>query len=386
MKQIITSLLDFDLYKISMLQVYYHFENATDCEFVFVCRDGDVVFTDDMCNEIDRQIRMLENLVFKKCDLEYLEKLGWFKEGFLRYLSGFGLFQKDVKTSFSNGKLFIRIKAPIVNATLYETYVLSIVSEVYHKMTDKYPDESWGMGIARLAEKCKKLNVAGMKFADFGTRRRYSKDWHENVVKYLSEHCTGFVGTSNVYLARLCNVKPIGTMAHEWIMCHQAFTNIDRSERMALDRWLKFYEGSLGTALTDTLTTDHFLKVFNGTLARAFTGVRQDSGDPIEWGWKMIRHYGKLGIDAKSKTLVFSDSLNFEAMDKIHKEFKDVADVSFGIGTNLTNDLGVKPLNIVMKMMNCNGYPLIKLSDCEGKIMCEDENMKRFVKNHIIGR
>ena len=388
MRQIITSPLDSDLYKFSMLQVYYHYENATTATFVFACRNKDVKFTKEMYDEICQQIEHLTFLRYMSDELGYLAKLGWFKDNFLRFLSGFRLEAMDVKTSLNDGNMEIRITAPIVSATMYEVYVLAIVSEVYHyyKMKEYNQDVKTlhSEGMKRLEAKAKRINeIEGLPFTDFGTRRRFSKEWQAIVVEYLAQNCKGFVGTSNVYLAKQLGLKPIGTMAHEYIMSCQALTSLDRSEKMAMERWLKFYEGNLGTALTDTLTTDHFLKIFNGTLARAFTGVRQDSGDPIAWGYKMIAHYEKLGIDPKTKSFIFSDSLNLELMIKIWLEFKGKALVSFGIGTNLTNDLGVIPLNIIIKMMECQGFPLIKTSDTAGKIMCENEKYKEFVMDYL---
>ena len=384
-KPIINSLCDLDYYKLTMMNFVYYYESNAQVKYKFTCRKK-VDFTDSF-EEIKEQVRMLGDLRFTELELEYLSKIPYFRESFIRYLRGFSLNPNDVTIEKNGVDLDITIEGPWVNTILFETLIMAIISEVYFKR--KFRGESYKdvrrEGRKRLDEKIQFLmELKGknlISFAEFGTRRRFSQVWQEEVVMALKKSgYSGFVGTSNVYLAMKHRLKPIGTMAHELLCAHAGFTRPDKSVKLALKRWLEFYEGNLGTALTDTYTTDHFLKDFNGTLARGFTGVRQDSGDPIEWGYKMINHYNELGINLKLKNimLLFSDGLDFKSALKIHKEFNPLAKVSFGIGTDLTNDMGEDALNIVIKMVECEGFPLIKISDSPGKTMCEDEEYKSF--------
>ena len=226
-------------------------------------------------------------------------------------------------------------------------------------------------------------------FSEFGLRRRLSAEAQELAVRILAENKypdSVFVGTSNVYLAKKYNVTPVGTMAHEWIMCigqgnHKH--NPAYSNWYALDHWVKEYGILNGTALTDAITTDCFLRDFQLTYATLFSGVRHDSGDPYEWGDKMIAHYESLGIDPKTKTLLFSDSLDFDRADKLRTYFKDRAKVAFGIGTYIANDTDVPALNIVMKTTECNGQDVAKLSDVEGKGMCKNPEYIKYVQRCI---
>ena len=212
-------------------------------------------------------------------------------------------------------------------------------------------------------------------FSEFGLRRRYSGEMQDWIVGELAHGVSSentFVGTSNVYLAKKYGIKPVGTMAHEYIQvvgqAHHEH-NPAYSNHYMMKYWVREYKTDNGIALTDTITTDCFLRDFDKTYATLFSGVRHDSGDPIKWGWKMIDHYKSLGIDRMTKTLLFSDSLDFEKATKIREVFKDVCRVAFGIGTYISNDTGVEPLNIVMKVVEANGSPVAKLSDVAGKTM-----------------
>ena len=276
---------------------------------------------------------------------------------------------------------------------MYEIPVLAIVNEVYFRMAYNYEEllESFK---TRLYDKIKFLTNGTYKigtFSEFGLRRRLSAEAQELAVKELCEHNKDYVdsycvGTSNVYLAKKYGVTPVGTMAHEWIMCvgqgnHKH--NPAYSNWYALDAWVKEYGILNGTALTDAITTDCFLRDFQLTYATLFSGVRHDSGDPYEWGNKMIEHYKNLGIDALNKTLLFSDSLDFERANNLYKYFKDKAKVAFGIGTYLSNDTCVPPLNIVMKTTACNGMDVAKISDTSGKGMCKNPEYVDYLQRCI---
>ena len=277
---------------------------------------------------------------------------------------------------------------------MYEIPTLAIVNEVYFRMAYDYNEliESFK---EKLEEKFENLKTGRWHigtFSEFGLRRRLSAEAQEMAVDKFSHlndtlHSSStFVGTSNVYLAKKNNLKPVGTMAHEWIMCtgqgnHKH--NPAYSNWYALNAWVREYGILNGTALTDTITTDCFLRDFQLTYSTLFSGVRHDSGDPIEWGEKMINHYESLGIDPTTKTLLFSDSLDFERADKIFRHFMGKAKVAFGIGTYLANDTKVPPLNIVMKTTLCNGQDVAKISDVEGKGMCKNEEYVDYLNRCI---
>jgi nicotinate phosphoribosyltransferase len=276
---------------------------------------------------------------------------------------------------------------------MYEIPLLAIVNEVYFRMSSNYK-ELMASFEERLDAKIQKL-VTGEynigNFSEFGLRRRLSGEAQEMAVvkitdankDYKESHC---VGTSNVYLAKKYGLMPSGTMAHEWIMCvgqgnHKH--NPAYSNWYALDAWVKEYGVLNGIALTDTITTDCFLRDFKLTYATLFSGVRHDSGDPVEWGEKLLKHYEALGIDAKTKTLLFSDSLDFERASKLYDHFKGRAKVAFGIGTFISNDTFKNPLNIVMKTTACNGMDVAKISDVAGKGMCNNEQYVHYLNRCI---
>ena len=288
--------------------------------------------------------------------------------------------------------LSIEAKGSWLNTSMYEIPTLAIVNEVYFRMAHDY-DTLFESFKRRLDEKMHKIGRGGIyclsNFSEFGLRRRLSAEAQELVVRTLKDamySCSTFVGTSNVYLAKKYGVKPVGTMAHEFIMCvgqgnHKH--NPAYSNHYMMKAWVDEFGVQNGTALTDTITTDCFLKDFDLTYATLFSGVRHDSGDPFEWGEKMIKHYESLGINPKTKTLLFSDSLDFEKADKLFRHFHDRINVAFGIGTYFSNDTDVNPLNIVMKTTVCNGQPVAKLSDVEGKGMCKSPEYVDYLRRSI---
>jgi nicotinate phosphoribosyltransferase len=392
MEQIINSLLETDLYKFSMGQAIYHQFPSYTTTWTFKCRNEDVHFTHEMVEEIKRQIRLYCELRFTEDELEYLGNITWFQRSYVDFLRlwhpRFADFEIDDNAPCG---LSIETRGTWLNTSMYEIPTLAIVNGVYFRMGFDYARllESFKQ---RLDDKIRKLEDGTWKigaFSEFGIRRRLSAEAQELAV---SELCKAkldgslFVGTSNVYLAKKFGIKPVGTMAHEWIMCvgqgnHKH--NPAYSNWYALDAWVKEYGVLNGTALTDAITTDCFLKDFQLTYATLFSGVRQDSGDPIEWGEKMIRHYEELGLDAKTKTLLFSDSLDFEKAHRINAHFAGRAKVAFGIGTYVANDTEVPALNIVMKTTECNGQDVAKISDSEGKGMCKNPDYVDYLKRCI---
>ena len=392
MDQIITSLLENDLYKFSMGQAIYHHFSDYKTTWTFKCRNKDVVFSDDVVEEIKHQIRMYCALRFDEEELEYLHNIRWIKGSYVDFLRLWQPRYEDFHFGRDEeGNFTLETTGTWLNTSLYEVPTLAIINEVYFRMNHDYKQllEEYKK---RALEKCLKLQSGEYElnsFSEFGLRRRLSGEAQDHIVKLLQETqnpASRYVGTSNVYLAKKYGLTPVGTMAHEWIMCvgqgdHK--NNPAYSNYFALEAWVDEYGVLNGTALTDTITTDCFLRDFRLTFATLFSGVRHDSGDPFVWGDKMIAHYESLGIDPKTKTLLFSDSLNFEKATKICRYFKDRCKVAFGIGTYLSNDTSVEALNIVMKVTKCNGQDVAKISDVEGKSMCKNESYVDYLTRSI---
>ena len=396
MKQIITSLLETDLYKFSMGQAIYHLFPSYTTTWTFKCRNTDVHFTGEMVDEIRSQIKAYCDLRFTEEELHYLSSIKWLQQSYVDFLRLWRPNFDDFEISDDAPcGLSIETRGTWLNTSMYEIPTLAIVNEVFFRMNYDY-DKLFISFKEKLSEKKKWLTENTFtigNFSEFGLRRRLSAEAQDLAVMELSE-LNGknkdigsvCVGTSNVYLAKKHGLVPVGTMAHEWIMCvgqgnHKH--NPAYSNWYALDAWVREYGVLNGIALTDTLSTECFLRDFQLTYATLFSGVRQDSGDPIAWGERMIRHYESLGIDPKMKTLLFSDNLDFEKADMIYRTFKDRSRVAFGIGTYIANDTDVEPLNIVMKVTDCNGYDVAKLSDTEGKGMCKNPDYVHYLKRCI---
>lgn len=387
---IITHLTDTDLYKFTMLQTMFHRHTNLNGTYIFKCRDEGVRFTKEMVDEINAQIDHLCTLRFTDEELDYLASLRFIKPDFIEFLRIWHPLRRYVTyLENPNDTLYIEVSGPLFNTMMFEIYLLAIVNEVYFRMKYDYFDL-----VASARERLyKKLEgfmgidsnpTYTFNFAEFGTRRRLSREWQDYVMGELinTKHC---VGTSNVYFAMKYGVKAIGTYAHEYVQMFQGVPGIQLAytNKAALEEWFEEYQGDLGTALTDTLGTDLFLRDFNKLQATCYTGVRHDSGDPYKWGEKIIEHYEKLGIDPKTKTLLFSDSLDFEKAQAIYGHFYERINVSFGIGTYLTNDTDVDPLNIVIKLQYVNGRPVAKLSDVPGKTMCQDDSYISYLENAV---
>ena len=397
MDRIINSLLEIDAYKFSMGQAIYHLFSDYKTTWTFKCRNTDVRFTPAMVEEIRRQIKAYCDLRFAEDELDYLNDIRWIKGSYVDFLRIWKPRYEDFEiTADGDCGLGIKTRGTWLNTSMYEIPTLAIVNEVYFRMRYDY-DELLASYRQRLAEKTAKLIDGRLNlgpFSEFGIRRRLSGEAQDLAIRTLSEADgryadSHFVGTSDVCLARKYGVTPIGTMAHEWIMCvgqgnHKH--NPAYSNWYALNAWVKEYGVLNGTALTDTISTDCFLQDFQLTFATLFSGVRHDSGDPFAWGDKMIRHYEKLEIDPRSKTLLFSDSLDFERADALRAYFKDRAKAAFGIGTYISNDTMAEPLNIVLKPTFCNGMDVAKISDAPGKGMCRNQDYVDYLQRCISWR
>ncbi|TCM68713.1 nicotinate phosphoribosyltransferase [Acinetobacter calcoaceticus] len=392
MSPIIQSLLDTDLYKFTMLQVVLHKFPQTHSVYHFRCRnlDDTVYPLADILDDLNQQLDYLCELKFAEDELQYLRQFRFIKSDFVDYLELFQLKRRFIHAGIdAEGRLDIWVEGPMVQAMMFEIFVLAIVNELYfHRLID---DQVMDEGERRLKAKIAQIQSYAQQqnpldppflISDFGTRRRYSLDWQRHVIESFHKAIpTVFRGTSNVYLAKTLNIVPIGTMAHEFLQAFQALdVRLRDFQKAALETWVQEYRGDLGIALTDVVGMDAFLRDFDLYFAKLFDGLRHDSGDPYEWGDKAYAHYRQLKIDTKTKMLTFSDGLNIETAWNLHQYFKDRFKVSFGIGTNLTNDMGQTPLNIVLKLVECNGQSVAKISDSPGKTMTDNDTFLAYLK------
>jgi nicotinate phosphoribosyltransferase len=382
---IIQSLLDTDLYKFTMMQVVLHHFPGAQVEYRFVCRTPGVDLRPHL-DEIKRELAALCRLRFRDEELEYLRTLRFMKSDFVDFLGLFHFNKKYLHAGHGEapGEIDITIRGPWLHTILYEIPVLAIVSEVYFRRRQPRPDLAEGR--RRLNAKIDLVRTVEpeleFKISDFGTRRRFSAVWQEEVLQALKREVPEyFAGTSNVWFAMRNNLTPLGTMAHEYMQACQALgPRLRDSQTFAFDKWAQEYRGDLGIALSDTYGFDAFLRDFDMYFCKLFDGTRHDSGDPFEWGERMIAHYRKNRVDPHTKTLIFSDQLSFPLAIEIARRFHGRARTSFGIGTNLTNDLGCEPINIVLKMTECNGQPVAKVSDAPGKTISKDAGYLRYLR------
>jgi len=382
---IINSLLDTDLYKLTMMQGVLHQFPWAEVEYEFRCRNQVVDLT-PIAKEVQKEIRHLCNLRFTKKELDFLRKLRFMKEDFIQFLRLFQLNHEFVYISTQDNRFSLNIRGPWLHTILFEVPVLAIINEVYFREIRPAPD--FEAGKEKLYEKIHLVKESdkenlGFGFADFGTRRRFSMIWQEQIIQILKKELPeNFRGTSNLYFAMKYNLTPIGTMAHEWLMAAQALgPRLADSQKFALEHWAHEYRGDLGIALSDVVGFDAFLNDFDMYFSKLFDGCRHDSGDPFQWGDKLVEHYKKMKVDPRSKTAVFSDGLSFPKAIDITRYFKNRIITSFGIGTNLTNDITDIPLDIVIKMTRCQGSPVAKISDSPGKQMCKDEGYLEYLKS-----
>lgn len=384
-RPIITSLLDTDAYKLHMQQAVYHHYRDLHVSAEFRCRGEDI--PGEYAAEIRQQIDKLQNLRLQPQEFAWLSQLPFFSADYLQWLKGFCFKPQQVNVEDRHGKLHISLSGPWVEVILWEIPLLALISERVHR--HRTPDAGVELAVATLQQKLTDFQLASadtdlsrFRVMDFGTRRRYSRQVQQAIVETLQHQAPWFCGTSNYDLARRLNLIPVGTQAHEWFQAHQQISPVlANSQRAALDVWLDEYPDQLGIALTDCISTDAFLRDFGHDYASRYQGLRHDSGDPLEWGEKVIRHYRKLDIDPQSKTLVFSDNLTLDKALALYRHFEARINLSFGIGTRLTCDLpGVTPLNIVIKLVSCDGRPVAKLSDSPGKTICQDQSFVRALE------
>ena len=395
---IIHSLRDTDLYKFTMMQVVLHHFPGARVEYRFKCRNPGVDLA-QFAGQIRDEVRSLCSLQFRDAELSYLRSMRFIKSDFVDFLGLFRLNEKYINiVPQPSGELEIRIKGPWLHTILFEIPVLAIVNEVYFRNTQKKPD--FEEGRRRLETKITQLQDAGLadlKIADYGTRRRFSKDWHEEVLRTLTARLGAvtsppvqappgtrlpqLAGTSNVLYAMKLGLIPLGTMAHEYLQACQALgPRLRDSQIFGFESWAREYRGDLGIALSDVYGMNAFLRDFDMYFCKLFDGARHDSGDPFQWGERMLAHYVANRVDPRTKTLIFSDGLTVPRTIELYQQFRGRCQLAFGIGTNLTNDLGYEPLQIVIKMIHCNDQPVAKLSDTPSKNMCEDEKYLAYLR------
>jgi nicotinate phosphoribosyltransferase len=389
---IITSLLDTDLYKFTMMQVVLHQFPGAQVEYRFKCRNPGVQLAPHV-DQIRDEIRALCTLRFQDAELAYLRSLRFIKSDFVDFLALFRLNEKYIQVSaLPTGEIDICITGPWLHTILFEIPVLAIVNEVYFRNTQKQPN--FPEGRRRLDAKIAQLQADGLeslKIADYGTRRRFSRAWHEEVLRVLcarlgtDDRGNGgagqLAGTSNVLYAMQLGLTPLGTMAHEYLQaCQSLGPRLRDTQVFGFEMWAKEYRGDLGIALSDVYGMNAFLRDFDLYFCKLFDGARHDSGDPFAWGERLLQHYRNHRVDPLTKTLIFSDALTVPRIIELHQRFHGRCQLAFGIGTNLTNDLGHEPLQIVIKMTRCNDQPVAKLSDAPGKNMCDDEKYLAYLR------
>lgn len=383
---IIESLLDTDLYKFTMQQCVLHQFPQADVQYRFKCRTPGINLR-PFLEEINAEIDSLCELMLTDDELKYLGNLRFIKSDYVDFMSLFHLKRKYIEVTASDEYpcgIDITIRGPWLHTILFEIPVLAIVNEVYFRRT--YPDLDESEGRRRLDEKIEWLlnepGNEGLHISDFGTRRRYSRNWQKVVLETMRSRLGGiFTGTSNVMFAKDLGLTPHGTMAHEYLQACQALgPRLRDSQVYGFEMWAKEYRGDLGIALSDVYGMEPFLRDFDMFFCKLFDGARHDSGDPFVWGERMIEHWKANRCDPRSKTLVFSDALTIPRVLELYRRFHGRVNVAFGIGTNLMNDRGPQSLNVVIKMVRANGQPVAKISDAPEKGMCEDESYLQYLR------
>lgn len=382
----IQSILDNDLYKFTMQQAVHMIYPRAEAEYAFINR-GLTPFPPGLAHKVKAEIEKMAALSLSSEEKAFLEETCYFLTPvYLDYLESYRYDPSEVMIRQEGSALTLKIKGPWYRTILWEVPLMAIISETFFSMTGQTPTPAKKREKIN-QNKARALAAAGVYFADFGTRRRFSSQNHEQLIRdLLSLENHTLNGTSNVHFAHKFNLTPIGTLAHEWFMFHAVLHGYQMANSSAQDAWVKAFHGDLGIALTDTFTTDVFLSSFDTFYAKLFDGVRQDSGNPFVFTDKIIQHYESLHIDPSIKTIVFSDSLDIDTAVQIHQYCNGRVRDAYGIGTCLTNDVGVVPLNMVIKLIKCRTsrhtpwQNTIKLSDDIGKHTGDPDELKHCKK------
>ena len=381
---IIQSVLDTDLYKFTTSYAYSKLYPRAYGQFRFIDR-GKTTYPKGFAEELKKEIQEMSKLALTKDEASFLyRELPYLPPTYIDFVRGFRFDPEEVKVEQdAEGHLSIIAEGLLYRVTLWETPILALVSELYYKMLGAQPDMEYTE--RTIISKARKLAEHGITFSMFGMRRRFSAAIEDRVTELLKEHAAGYLfGTSNVYYAYKHGLRVSGTHPHEWIQFHGAMFGYKMANYMAMEDWINVYDGDLGTVLTDTYTTDVFMRNFSKKHAMLFTSLRHDSGDPLQFTEKVIARYRELRVDPTIKYIIFSDGLDPERAIEIANYCKGRIGASFGIGTNLSNDVGngVRPMNIVMKLWKCKmtekerWNPCVKLSDVDGKHTGEPEEIE----------
>ncbi|ARC54772.1 nicotinate phosphoribosyltransferase [Candidatus Riesia sp. GBBU] len=384
---IIKSILDTDAYKLHMQQAVFHKYDKVSVVATLNCREKESLI--DYIDYIKDQIKFMEKLLLKEDEYFFLKKFPFFSLDYLDWLKNFRFDSSQIKIKKVNGEVSLKIYGNWRDVILWEVPILSLVSEIINK--NQFPKIKRRDAINQLKNsidnfyfdaKIKKIDLENFRLIDFGTRRRFSKDIQYCIIKELKDNFPYFIGTSNYYFAKKLDLQSFGTQSHEWFQAHQRIIkNLKNSQKKALKVWLDEYPNQLKIAVTDCINMDSFLRDFDYELSNLYQGLRHDSGDPVSWGEKAICHYKKFSIDPMKKTLIFSDNLNLKKALMLYNHFYKRINTIFGIGTNLTCNIpDVKPLNIVIKLTECNGKSVAKLSDNPEKTVCNDNKFIHLLK------
>lgn len=377
----IKSIIDTDAYKFYVSHAYMKLFPHAEGTFTFNDRDN-TEYDEKFIEMLRLELSNLGTLKMTKDEFDFVNKeIRFIPQCYWEWLRGFQFVPGKIRVVLDDNKhLQIEVTDSLYKVTLYETPILAIVSEIRNKWLGNIANSE--EVLRKLLEKIHYSNVNMLKFSEFGMRRRFSYHIQDIVCDNLKEFADYCTGTSNVHMAMKHDMKVIGTHPHEWFMFHGAEFGYKRANYLALENWVNVYDGDLGIALSDTYTTDVFLKNFSRKHAKLFDGVRHDSGDPYKFVNKVINRYKELGIDPTTKTIIFSNALDFDLYGDIAAYCNGRIRCAAGIGTNLTNDCGFKPSNIVMKLSKCRmnsnqpWYNCIKLSDDEGKHMGSDKEVE----------
>ena len=376
---ILKHITDNDLYKFTTMNAIQKLYPEAMVKYSFINR-GQSVFPEGFAHELRKEVDSMADLALRKEEERYIISRCYYLDSvFIDLLKGYRFDPGEVKIEQHGGDLILEVEGPWYRAVLWEVPLLALISELYFHIKGEQPTEVE----SRAEVKALKLNELKAEYSDFGTRRRYSFEVHDRIVKTLKETSPIFFkGTSNLFLAMKNNLTPIGTHPHEWIMFHASRYGYRYANSRAFDAWVKVYQGDLGIALTDTYTSEKFFNSFSTLHAKLFDGIRQDSGDPLLFTDRAIEFYKSRRIDPKTKTIVFSDTLDIESIRRIKKYINGRIHDVYGIGTNLTNDVGVQPLNIVIKLVSSKPFkegsyhPVVKLSDDPGKNTGDPDEIK----------
>ncbi len=381
---IINSLLDTDYYKYTMGQFAWKYYPNVKVKYAFINRSKVKLAKSIHVHELIEELDHVKNLKLTLDELNYLNSLGIFSKDYLIFLSTLKI--PPVYVSEEDGELIIETQGLWSEAIFWETFILSIVNEMHYKSYGNTPIGYLGILQDNLVPKIDKIKANPFKFVEFGTRRRFSTDIQGTVINMLENNLydkKALIGTSNVYLAKILNLKPIGTMAHELPMVcaglnDESLYTLEHSHDKMLSQWWFMYKEELSIALTDTFGTDFFFRDFSQEKAEQWKGLRQDSGDPIAFFYKALEFYEDYNIDPKEKLIIFSDGLTIDKIYEIEKAVDGRMKTAYGWGTNLTNDVGAEPLSIVVKAVEANGRPLVKLSDNTAKALGKPKTIEKY--------